>query len=191
MTYSTQATPLPHESRLRARQMAEAHASDAQILEALRADVYDSTPPGPTRDLMLSTLQVMHPEDHRELCAYRGRAIVQLHMVLWACAMQRSLNDAKERHDPELHGDDAAGFEEVDPKAASVAQFLGRVFLAMDADALHEEARAKAQEAAEMSTEDQRRMWLRVGLRLGLSDADVTDLGGKLGLSVIDGGRAG
>lgn len=184
----TDATPLPREARLRARQMAEAHASDSHILGALRADVYDSTEPGSTRDLMLATLEVMHPDDHRELRAYRDRGMARLHLVMYACAMSYAINERKERYDGELHASED-GFAEVDAKAASMAQFLGRVFLAVDPESLHEEARAAAQRLSEMSSDEQLVTWLQVGRRLGLSDEMAAEVGRSVGLRVVDGAK--
>lgn len=185
-------TPLAADERKRAREMAEAHAPDSVILGALKADVYDSVPIGPARDAMLMALECMHPEDHRELNAYRDRGRARLHLVLYACAMSYRINQSKERLD--LAGPDAREeeFAEVDAKSASTAQFLGRVLLTMDPDALKEEAQAEAERFARMSEDEKQRAWMQIGSAMGVDNETIRHVGERLGftMSVVQGGAA-
>ena len=190
--------PLDARQRAIARQAAESQAPDPAILGSLRAEVYETTEPGLHRDTLLSLLEAMHPDDTRELDAFRDRGRVRLHMVMMACAMAYALNDRKERYDPELHGpwedmpqEMRERFAEVDPKAAGMAQYCARLWLAIDPAVLREEAGREAQRFAELGTQEMKAEVLTILPMLGLSQEMTATVGRAMGLTVVDGGKTG
>lgn len=190
--------PLDPRQRAIARQAAESQAPDPAILGSLRADVYETTEPGAERDALLELLTAMHPDDCRELDDFRDRGRVRLHMVMWACAMAYVLNDRAERYNPEIHGEwddmpqeEREKFREVDPKAAGMAQYCARLWLAIDPAVLREEAAREAQRYAEMGNAEMKAEVLTVLPALGMSPEQVKTVGAWMGLHVVDGGKTG
>lgn len=160
--------PLSDDDRRFARWCAEGQVPDLVILGELRARVYEREPPGPDRDAMLAALWSLHPADVRELDAFRDRGRVKLHLIMYACAMAYRISETGERYDPANPDHDPEDYREVDPKAAGMAQYLGRVWLAMDPAALREDGAREAQRVAQMGTAEQRIEVLRILPALGL-----------------------
>lgn len=188
--------PLDDRQRIVARQAAESQAPDLAILGALRADIYETTEPGLHRDSQLALLEAMHPADVREMDAFRDRGRVRLHLVMMACAMAYALNERKERYDPDIHGswEDPAvreRFTEVDPKAAGMAQYCARLWLAIDPAVLREEAGREAQRMAELGTAELKAEVLTILPMLGISAEMTATVGRAMGLTVVDGGKTG
>lgn len=175
---------LAHDERQRAREAAEGQVPDDVILGALRADVYETLPPGHGREMMLASLWVMEPGDVRELDSFRDRGRMRLQLVMYACAMAYQLNARKDRLDPANPLHDPSDFAEVDAKAAGMAQYLGRVYLTVDPSALREDAAREAQRYAAMSTTEQRHEVLRLLPALGLDPSAVASVGQAWGFDV-------
>jgi hypothetical protein len=176
--------PLTDEDRRFARWCAEGQVPDGVILGELRARVYERMPPGPDRTAALQALWSLHPEDVRELDAFRDRGRVKLHLVMYACAMAYRVNEAGERYEPANPDHDPEDFRDVDPKAAGMAQYLGRVWLSMDPAALREDGAREAQRVAELGTAEQRIEVLRILPALGLPRAVTASVAEAWGVPI-------
>jgi hypothetical protein len=180
---------LSPEHRSAAREAAEAQVPDLVILGALRADVYESTEPGPERDAMLAVLEAMAPEDTLELDAFRDRGRTRLQLVMYACALAYRINADKRRFDPANPEHAPEDFTEVDPKAAGMAQFLARTYLALDPSVLREDAAREAQRMASLGSAEQRAEVIGILPMLGLSRETTAAVAREFGLTVLDGGK--
>ena len=183
--------PLTPEHRSAARESAEAQVPDLVILGSLRADVYETTEPGPERDAQLAFLEAMHPDDSLELDAFRDRGRNRLQLVMYACALAYKINAEKRRYDPENpeHVMNEAEFSEVDPKAAGMAQFLARIHLVVDPSVLREDAAKEAQRMASLGSAEQRAEVITILGALGFSEESITAVAREAGLTVIEGGK--
>jgi hypothetical protein len=181
--------PLTPEHRSAARESAEAQVPDLVILGALRADVYETTEPGPERDAQLALLEALHPDDSLELDAFRDRGRNRLQLVMYACALAYKLNAEKRRYDPANPEHVPDDFAEVDPKAAGMAQFLARIHLVVDPSVLREDAAREAQRMSSLGSAEQRAEVITILGALGFSEETITAVAREAGLVVIEGGK--
>jgi len=188
-----QAKRLSKNHRALARDAAEAQVPDSVIMGALRARARKAHKNG-TKALTvaLRDLQVLHSEDIAELDDFRDLGREKLQLVMFAAALAYAIDGEAQRYNPEdpEHAKREDDFAVVDAKAASMAQYMGRVFLVVDPSHLREEVGREARRFAEMSETDRRAELLRILPHLGVPADLIQEISQRFGLRVIQGGAA-
>lgn len=186
--------PLDDDHRKRAREMAEAQVPDSVILEALQADVYEATTDPRMRAMMLAGLQALDPADALELRKFRGRGRAWMQLALYACAMGYALNARKERFRPEEwpEGTDPVeeGYRRIAPVEASALQYVFRNLVAIDPNALTEDAQKEAQAILDGGEEQAGMLLLQVARTVGVPRPAIDAIEEWLGVESSDAGEA-